>query len=658
MLLLLPLVAAVVIFGIVGRWSASIRHAFLVSITCWGCCLAVVTEVLGALHALTRFGVALAWLVVVLLGLGTRAVMRGRPSNRPNPPWRPELPRLQSLEGAALLAIVTILALVGVTALVSPPNTWDVMDYHMPRVVHWIQRKSLAYYPTHYCPQLFYPPFAEWTILHLQLLTGTDRFANLVQWVSFAGCILGASYVAELLGAKRRGQYVAALLCATLPEAVLAASGSKNDLVCALWVVTAVAFALRLARSPAWGDTVFLGLSLGLAILTKGTAYFFAPGLLAGASFVGLRQASWTQRMSLAVVPLLVLILNAPQYVRNVEFSGSPFGLSSPNGDDYERLNTGRPTPARVGANVLRNLGLHLGTKSPKVNTFMTDLLRGAIVRMGVDPDDPVNTWNRFRVNPYGHDEYFAGSLLHLILFCGVLLYVWLHRRVWSSTMLACTLGTVFAFLMFSSLYPWSVWGARLHTIPFVFATAVMGCVLERAWRPLLVGVLVAAGCLALTDALVNANRPLISRRDLISIFKQDRFTQYFVKGPWPQASFTAAIDVLLGTGCKDIGIDIEPSARDRFEYPMLKSLGADRGERRVWNVGVPNPSARLADSLAQKPPCAVLCLACAGNSEKLAAYVPRFPRYTSIDPFLIFAQVTIGSDGRKGGHCPFSSGL
>jgi 4-amino-4-deoxy-L-arabinose transferase-like glycosyltransferase len=488
---------------------------------------------------------------------------------------------------------------------------------------------------------LFYPPFAEWTILHLHLLTGSDRFANTVQWSSFIGCIIGTSYLSALLGAKWRGQCITALLCATLPLAVLAASGSKNDLVCAFWMVAAIAFALRFARKPAWSDAVLLGLALGLAVLTKGTAYFFAPGLLAGCLFVGLRKASWSQRKFLTVVPVLVLALNAPQYVRNIEFSGSPFGLSSPNGDNYETLRVSHPTPARVGASVLRNLGLHLGTKSPKVNAFVTDVLRKAILSMGVDPDDTLSCWNKFRINPYGHDEYFSGCPLHLMLLSVVLIYAWLHRGFWSPTLNACSFGLVGAFLMFSSLYPWSVWSARLHTIPFVFATVIMGCALEHAWRPLLVSIATTAGLLAIADALINTNRPLVSRKDLVSVLVQDRFTQYFVKGPWPQSSFNVAVDILRKSECKEIGIDVNPTVRDRFEYPVLLSLGADRGERRVWNVGVTNPSRKLHDSLAQTPPCAVICLACRGHSEKISYYASRLSRQFDVGQFVIFTQTS-----------------
>jgi amino acid transporter len=56
--------------------------------------------------------------------------------------------------------IVFIVAVIGLISIVSPPNNWDSMTYHMSRVVHWIQNQSVAHYPTYDSAQLVHPPFA------------------------------------------------------------------------------------------------------------------------------------------------------------------------------------------------------------------------------------------------------------------------------------------------------------------------------------------------------------------------------------------------------------------------------------------------------------------------------------------------------------------
>ena len=61
----------------------------------------------------------------------------------------------------AMCGLGAIVVMAGLTAIVAPPNTYDSMTYHLPRVMHWIQNQSVAHYPTHIPRQLHFPPGAE-----------------------------------------------------------------------------------------------------------------------------------------------------------------------------------------------------------------------------------------------------------------------------------------------------------------------------------------------------------------------------------------------------------------------------------------------------------------------------------------------------------------
>jgi len=632
MLVAVLFVAGLLLFAVCCKPEKSWRRALLEAMTLWGATLAVTTELLNAVGHICKPHVALAW-GAMSFGCGCVLLLRG---------WRGRIAfRLPSLKGLhwtewlSLAAIVVLLVLTGVAALVSPPNAWDVMEYHMPRVVQWIQRGSLAYYPTHDCAQLFYPPFAEWVILHLHLLAGSDRFSNLVQWFSFVGCIVAASYASETLGAKRLGQWIAALLAATLPLALLAASGAKNDLVLAFWLLVAGVFALDLGRKRGMSNALLVGLASGLALLTKGTAFLLCPPLLAGCLLPCLRARRPAQLASWLLIPMLAVTLNGGHFLRNVHFAGSPLGLSSPNGDGEQSLRIKKVSPRGAAANLIRNVSLHLGTDNMRFNRRTQSFLRASISLLGIDPDDKDATRAPFAINPYTYNEYFAGSPLHFLLFCLSMGWIALGWRKLSLELVAFVLGIVGAWIMFSAFIPWWPTSARLHTAPLMFSAAALGVLLERAWRPLTSFFLICACVVALKTVLKNPFRPLVTLRGTSSIFATERWPQYFAENPWRIRPYPALVAALKAGPCRELGVDI--SAGEPFEYPLLWALGAARGDFRVWDVGMNNPSARLAGSFEAKAACAVLCIDCIENQEKLAKYGATLPLHRNFGRQVLF---------------------
>jgi len=113
---------------------------------------------------------------------------------------------------------VTVLLLI---ALVAAPNNWDSMTYYLSKVMHWQQDQSLRFFPTHILRQLHAGPFAEMAVLQLQILTGSDRLANLVQVFGMLGSLVGVSYIAKMLDASVEGQALDVLIAVATPKGTL-----------------------------------------------------------------------------------------------------------------------------------------------------------------------------------------------------------------------------------------------------------------------------------------------------------------------------------------------------------------------------------------------------------------------------------------------------
>ncbi|MDC3166484.1 hypothetical protein OA955_01870, partial [Candidatus Marinimicrobia bacterium] len=107
------------------------------------------------------------------------------------------------------------------TALISPPNNWDSMSYHMSRVEYWIQNKTISFFKTNNPRQNILSPFSEFLILHFQILSGSDIFANLAQWINLIIVLAAVSLICKEFGLSIRLQLIAATFICSLPIVLL-----------------------------------------------------------------------------------------------------------------------------------------------------------------------------------------------------------------------------------------------------------------------------------------------------------------------------------------------------------------------------------------------------------------------------------------------------
>lgn len=629
-----------------------IRQAFLYAAVGYTLTLVAATELLS-LGGLLRLGpVAGFWAAAALLaGLyvwrytdrrAALAAFRGA--------WAQcGAARLELVGAAIVLAVVLLIA------LAAPPNDPNSMGYHLPRVAQWMQQGSIGHFPASYLAQLFHPPLAEWNILHLQILSGGDRFANLPQWFALAGCGLTASLLARELRQGLAVQALAAVIAVTLPVGILLGSNSANDLVVSFWLLAFVLFAVQYLRKTGGERTaerlLLCGLALGFVLLTKGTGYVYALPAAALLLLYGLaRSRGWRPRLRLgaaaAAIVALALLLNAGHYARNYALFGDPL---RPADIGYSHLN--EPVNlAALGSNLVRNSALHWALPSAAANDATLEAVRRVFGETIDTIPGATLGLSLFEARLiFWMTGTKAGNFVHFWLLAAAVLAILALRRRWQFNPLTALLAgaVLVGALTFSALLQFEQFNARYHTPLFMLGAPVAAVFINAAaariprwplsWPRLPAGfrrTSITAGALLLLAVpwlLFNSWRPLISLdgpafsrpyesipyRYYPSVLAAPRAEMYFNSHPEAIPAYRAAVNFITANNPDAVGLHI---AEGQYEYPIWALFReADAEMPRLGHIGMDNTSRQLMEP-GFAPPYIL--------STRGAAHRPEFPDY------------------------------
>lgn len=574
------------------------RTCFLFAAILWGVLVFASTEFLSFFHGITFSCILGFWILATLIaGLVLYTLIKKEKRFVSFDFSFPPVPQVLLLSGITFIIII-----VGLIALVAPPSTWDSMTYHMSRVVHWIQNKSVASYPTNIIRQLTYTPWAEFAIMHLQILSHSDRFASLIQWFSMIGSIIGVSLIAKQLGADQQGQILTSVAASTIPMGILQGSSTQNDYTVAFWLVCLVYFLLLLKSDLRLTSILAAGASLGLALLTKGTAYPYAFPFLIGFVFAGFQKYRWRLWKPFLIILSLTLILNAGYYARNFDLRKTIFAAN-----ESPRLSNEIWGVRPLLSNFIRNLGLHLGTPFENMNTVVEKGVHGLHTLMRIDMADPRTTFGKpfaFPGHPFHEDH--AGNLLHLVLIVSCIFLLFMSKNLEGRKNTIKYFWTVTAtFLLFSLILKWQPWGTRLQLPIFVLYAPFVGIVMSRA-RDAKAVIAVGIICLLYSAPWLfyNQSRPLIGDKN---IFNTKRIDQYFANNPGFQYSYESGVNYTQAQGCSHIGLALTP---DSWEYPLWALLKPDNNpDIRLEHINVQNASSVKMDRplFSDFNPCAII---------------------------------------------------
>lgn len=599
---LLPLAALWLAIALLRRRGAAPSAAIVTGTLLWAYGQAMANEALSLLGAITFPALLTGWSLAVLLL--ARALLRaGLPAWRKTA-WHPRAWRAEIRAGAAKLIpeewiLAVVLVVVGiptlVVALVCPPNNWDSQVYHLPRIEHWIQDGSFAFYRTAISRQLEMPYLHELVLLQLRLLTGGDRLLNLVQWLAGAGSVFLVGRIALELGAGRRGIALARLTAATLPIGILEASSTQNDLAVSFFVLCMAERLLVWRRSGRGGDAAGFAIATGLALATKATAYL--AGLPLGLWFLAGQLRRGPRALPLLLVcGLLLLLPNLPNYLRNLAHSGAPLG--------YAGLETNNATYgiSDLVVNGARSLAVNLATENTHYNRWLDHTTRQGLGALGLDADDPDLTFvdTKFMLTAFQNNEDFAANPAQIVLGIVAVIVVLLAgasghpRRRYA----LCVLGATLLFLL---VVRWQPWITRLQLPLFLLAAPLTAFLLfgweERRvlrWRPVAAMAALAIVMLIFCAPALwtNMRRPLfpgMGYRGTIWDYTGDQIL--FAARPDLQLSFQSAAVYAALHGDSQIGFVTNGDGWEYPLWPLLRRVGIKH--LRLEHVGVKGAMAK-----------------------------------------------------------------
>lgn len=624
------------------------RFSFILAGAGWAALLSIETEILSLGALLNAASVRVFWLMLnAALWGGLVLIRRQSPQQSGgwsivrglNQLWAWPLDARIMMGAAGLFAIF-----LGGIALLTPTTNWDSLTYHMARVMHWIQQRSVAHYPTNMDGQLQMGPWSEYVQVHLCLLWGGDRFENMVQWSTMVGSmVVGTLLVRQLLPggspANARAQAFAALLIVTLPTGIVESITTQTDYTTGFWLLCVCSLGLAWYREPANRTYAFgFGTALGLGVLTKFTMIFYGAPVGAVVAIALL----WRERNSIRQVLLpgigglaTALLLVAPHLIRNKMVFDSIIGSQA------SRTGTGvtHVSVSGVLSNIIRNVELHSNTGVPFLTHQLNRLAHTVQRWTGRAPDDPALSNLSSMYEP--PDEFFvfdsfAASSWHAALIVAALGVGSAGFR--KHPLALAGLGLAFAgFTLFCMGLRWQIWNSRYHLPLLLICMPIVAVVIVPQifkWVSWLLGIgLLLFGLIIVAN---NRSRPIFDA----AWRSQPRSEQLLsFQGIQYYQPMRAVVERIEAAGCTEVGLKL---AADHPEYPFWVMLHEAGFKGEIHHQLVSGPSARLR-APAGTPDVIVTTL----NGNPNGEMAKTFPTESEIGPYTLYWSAKISQRER-----------
>lgn len=381
-----------------------------------------------------------------------------------------------------VLAASVILPLF-VQAIYAPPSNLDSNNYHLLRIVSWINNQNVNHFPTNHVQQLYHNVLSEYMIMQTMLLAGTDQFANLIQFNAMLGSLAAVSLIAKKLGFDYRIQVLSLILLLLLPIGIFESTTTQNDYLACFFFLCFVAFGYDIISSESKSkisQLIFLSLTLALGGFTKYPALLFAFPFGMYFGYHSLYKFGFSFGLKTVIITVFVLgLIFSPFFYRNYQLFGN---VLSPQPDSRlhgESIPSEKHSPAYTLSTLSKNVGIHLGLPNTWYNKQVDNALDKFHRLLNIDPDDPANNNNPYYTRFVVHEDFMPNTL-HFILLILAIVVTLLKSK--DKRILALLFMAFFGLLVFSTFLKYQPFSSRTQMPLFA-----IGCIIiAYAWHSLL----------------------------------------------------------------------------------------------------------------------------------------------------------------------------
>ncbi len=503
--------------------KGSISLAFLFTGILFGIATALVTEISSFFHAYNSSSAILFW--SILCSILAIVTFKQKLFD-----WN-KYKFLYATNKKIIWLVGSISILLFIQGILYPPNNWDSMTYHMARIAHWVMNESIEPYPTHIYRQIYQPPLAEWMIAQVCILNKADYFANAIQLIFLIASLGVINQIMLLWNQSKSRRMIAICIAFTTPSVFMQATSTQNDIVVSFFLLSTIFFLIDYFKRFNISSAIYIGLSIGLAILTKGTALVYIIPIISFCLFF-LWKAFLKKQINLInflphffLIASLSIAIAFPHYYRNYALSGDIFGASD---DHYFNKNI---TLKSTGLNLLKNIANHAST--PITSNLTNQIVEKTHLTLKIPINDENYSYKgiHFKLNNWNHNEDEVSNFLQIVLFAGVLLFLILNWKKIEPFIKFSALFCLLAFCLFSFLLKWQPWHMRLQVPLFIMASIPIALFLDHfSLKKIVSPILGFAIVYCLILAVLNPNRPIIKNTKQAKLVT--RFDNYFIAMP------------------------------------------------------------------------------------------------------------------------------